>query len=108
MRFLLAQLFLPIIGGIWGISKGITRLMSENMLYYKIVCKDSYIADKRYSNNLRYDSTQEVAVKQKRLKKDAPLEVVKEYHSHAIKYIILGLICIVIQCFSQNKLKRTM
>ncbi len=94
IKLLLAQL-LPIIGPLWAIIKGSSRLISKNIQYIGVVDKNIYKLDRRYSDNSRYVGTQEVKVKLERLKTDSPAKDVKRYKVHAIIYIVIGLLALI-------------
>lgn len=84
LRLIFAQIFLPVLGSIWVILRGVSRLFGNKILCYNIAYKDLYKIDRRLSEGKRYCSTQKVKIKQKRLKKDFSKEDVKKYNFHAI------------------------
>jgi hypothetical protein len=96
---------LPVLGSVWVILRGVSRLFSKKMLCYNIAYKDLYKIDKRLSEGKRYCSTQRVKIKQKCLKKDFPKEDVRKYNIHAIVYIFIGISCFILQCFMAQEFK---
>lgn len=96
VKLFFAQL-IPFIGPIWGAVKGISRLLSKNIQYLAVVDKSIYKLDRRYSDSQRYVGTEEVTLRSERLKADSPEKDVKRYNTHAIIYIIIGIISIAIQ-----------
>ena len=98
-RLFLALFFLPVVGSLWAILKGMIRLLSKKAYSYGVFDRHLYNIDRRYSNNKRYVGTEKVELKIKRPKKELSNEEVKKYNTHSVIYIILGLIFLLLQCF---------
>ena len=89
---LVLAMFLPGIGPIWALFKGIIRAFGKNILYNVPTTKYYHKPDGRYKTGQRVVWSRRVIKKVACLKSESPIEDVKRFHLHAYVYIIVSLL----------------
>lgn len=91
IKCLFAAFFLPYIGGIWVIIKGVLRLCSKNIKFFERIKAPIYTRDRRYKSGYRIEG-----YRTKRVLSEVPIEEcsqseVRYFRCSAIIYILIGI-----------------
>ena len=102
---LIFAMFLPVIGPIWGLIKGVRRAFGKKIVYNVQTTKYIHKPDARYKTGYRVIGSKKVNEKIYQLKSEAPKEDVKRFHIHAYIYILIALLGAVLQASVYNQSK---
>lgn len=99
-------MFLPIIGPVWALIKGLIRALGKKIAYNVPSLRSFYTPDKRYKSGQRYTGSVTVNKKVYELKSESPVEDVNRFHKHAYIYIAIALLALLLQFASYTAIKR--
>lgn len=95
-------MFLPVVGPVWALIKGLTRLLGKKITYNQPTTKYYHTPDARYKSGQRVVGSGTVNKKVHYLKSESSREDVKRFHIHAIIYIIVALCGVAFQVSAYN------
>ena len=99
-------MFLPVIGPVWALIKGLIRAFGKIIAYNVPSSRSFYTSDKRYKSGQRYTGSVTVNRKVYELKSESPVEDVNRFHKHAYIYIAIALVALLLQFASYAAIKR--